>query len=118
MLPKEVFSMTGEPSKETKTAIMKDIILDLHSGLSVGEAKDRFEQEIGDISSTEIAELEQSLIEEGLSVDEIKQVCNVHALLFQSALEKAAREETSPSHPVYLFRLENAEIENAWPPSE
>ena len=103
--------MTGEPSKETKTAIMKDIILDLHGGLSVGEAKDRFEQEIGDISSTEIAELEQSLIEEGLSVDEIKQFCNVHALLFQSALEKAAREETSPSHPVYLFRLENAEIE-------
>ena len=103
--------MSGEPSKETKTAIMKDIILDLHRGLPVEDAKDRFEQEIGDISSSEIAELEQSLIEEGLSVDEIKQFCNVHALLFQSALEKAAREETSPSHPVYLFRLENTEIE-------
>jgi DUF438 domain-containing protein len=32
-------------------------------------------------------------------------------LLFQSALAKAAQEETSPSHPVYLFRLENAEIQ-------
>ena len=103
--------MSGEASKKTKTAIMKDIIHELHRGLPVGAAKDRFEQEIGDISSTEIAELEQSLIDDGVSVDEIKQFCNVHALLFQSALEKAAQEETSPSHPVYLFRLENAEIQ-------
>jgi DUF438 domain-containing protein len=32
-------------------------------------------------------------------------------LIFQSALEKAASEETFPSHPVYLFKLENREIE-------
>lgn len=103
--------MSGQSSKETKTAIMKDIVLELHRGLPVSAAKERFEQEIGDISSSEIAELEQGLIEDGLSVDEIKQFCNVHALLFQSALEKVAQEETSSSHPVYLFRLENGEIQ-------
>lgn len=98
-------------SKDTKKELLKDIILKLHHGLSVEEAKERFEREIGDISSSEIAELEESLIAEGLSPDEIKQFCNVHALLFQSALEKASCEETSPSHPVYLFRLENTEIQ-------
>jgi DUF438 domain-containing protein len=103
--------VSGESSRKDKTAILKDIILDLHGGLPVTDAKDRFEREIGDISSSEIAELEQGLIDEGLSVDEIKQFCNVHALLFQSALERAAQEETSPSHPVYLFRLENTEIQ-------
>ncbi len=103
--------MSGASDKTAKTAIMKDIILELHRGLPVTDAKDRFEKEIGDISSSEIAELEQGLIDDGLSVDEIKQFCNVHALLFQSALEKAATEETSPSHPVYLFRLENTEIQ-------
>ena len=103
--------MTEPLSKDTKKEIMKDIILKLHQGLSVDEAKERFEREIGEISSIEIAELEQSLIVEGLSTDEIKQFCNVHALLFQSALEKASCEETSPSHPVYLFRLENTEIQ-------
>jgi len=103
--------VTEPLSKDTKKEIMKDIILKLHQGLSVDEAKERFEREIGEISSIEIAELEQSLIVEGLSTDEIKQFCNVHALLFQSALEKASCEETSPSHPVYLFRLENTEIQ-------
>ncbi len=102
--------MTSELSQETKAAVMKDIILQLHQGLPVTEAKERFEREIGDVTSTEIAAMEQSLINEGLSVDEIKMFCNVHALLFQSALEKAGLEETSPAHPVSLFKAENVEI--------
>ena len=91
--------------------VMKDIILGLHRGVSVEEAKARFEKEVGNVSSSEIAELEQSLIDEGLSTDEIKKFCNVHALLFQSALEKNPADETFPSHPVYLFKMENREIE-------
>ena len=51
---------------------MKDIILKLHEGLSAEAAKERFEREVGTISSTEIAEIEQELINEGLSPEEIK----------------------------------------------
>lgn len=97
--------------KFTKKEIMKEIILQLHQGLSPQGAKERFEKEVGEITSTEIADIEQSLINEGLSPEEIKKFCNVHVLLFQSALEKVAVKETSPSHPVYLFKLENREIE-------
>ena len=104
--------MAGEQDKAEKAATLKSIITDLHAGLPVEQAKERFEREIGDISTAEIAQLEQGLLDEGVSVDEIKQFCNVHALLFQSALEKATREETSPSHPLALFRQENVEIEN------
>lgn len=103
--------MSESLSKEAKKAKLKDIILKLHEGLSVTEAKKRFEEEIGNITAPEIAELEQSLINEGLSPDEIKKFCNVHALLFQTSLEKAVIKETSPAHPVHLFKLENREIE-------
>lgn len=98
-------------SQKTKKDTMRDIILELHRGLTAEAAKDRFEKEIGAITSTEIAELEQSLIDEGLSPDEIKKFCNVHALIFQSALEQIGSQDTSPSHPVYLFKLENREVE-------
>jgi len=98
-------------NKEAKTEVMKDIIRGLHTGLSVEEAKNRFEKEIGNITSTEIAEIEQSLINEGISPDEIKKFCNVHALLFHEALEKEIIQETSASHPIYLFKMENREIE-------
>jgi len=103
--------MADFPSKDQKKRIMKEIIIELHKGLSVEEAKDRFEREIGAISSTEIAEVEQSLIDEGLSPDEIKKFCNVHALLFKSTLEKSTVKEKSPAHPIFLFELENREIE-------
>ncbi|MFH1646427.1 MAG: DUF438 domain-containing protein [Chloroflexota bacterium] len=98
-------------SKEAKQRVMKDIIVKLHEGLSAEAARERFEKEVGNVTSSEIAEIEQGLIDEGLSPEEIKKFCNVHALIFQSALEKAAVQETSPSHPVYLFKLENREIE-------
>lgn len=98
-------------SKEAKKEVMKDIILKLHQGLSAEDAKERFEKEVGNVSSTEIAEIEQALINDGLSPEEIKKFCNVHTLIFQSALEKSASAETFPSHPIYLFKLENREIE-------
>jgi PAS domain S-box-containing protein len=103
--------MSGSSSENTKKEVMKAIILELHQGLTAEAARERFETEVGNISSTEIAEIEQALINEGLSPEEIKKFCNVHALIFQSALEKCASEETFPSHPVYLFRQENREIE-------
>lgn len=103
--------MDKDINKQARTETMKDIILKLHAGLSADQAKERFEKEIGNISSTEIADIEQTLIDEGLSPEEIKKFCNVHALIFQSALEKSGSEETFPSHPVFLFKLENREIE-------
>ncbi len=104
--------MTEQLSKDRKKEIMKDIIIKLHGGLAVEAAKDRFEKEVGTITSTEIAEIEQSLIDDGLKPEEIKKFCNVHALLFQAALENAPQQETSPSHPIFLFKLENREVEN------
>jgi len=103
--------MSQKLGKADKTAALKSIITGLHGGLSVHEAKKRFESEIGDISSAEIAELEQGLIDEGMAPAEIQSFCNVHALLFESALEKATREETSPSHPIALYRAENEAIQ-------
>ena len=99
-------------NKQAKKEVLKDIILKLHSGLTAEKAKERFEKEVGNISSTEIADLEQSLINEGLSPDEIKKFCNVHALIFQSALEKTPSGELFEAHPVNLFKLENREVEN------
>src|SRR3972149_9393631 len=103
--------MAGNLDKQAKKEALKDIILKLHSGLTAEKAKDRFEKEVGNISSVEIADLEQSLINEGLSPDEIKKFCNVHALIFQSALEKTPSGELFEAHPVNLFKLENREVE-------
>ncbi len=96
---------------EKQKQVIKDIILDLHRGLSFEEAQKRLEQEVGSISSHEIARVEQSLIDEGMSPDEIQKFCNVHALLFESTLEADLGGGESEAHPVKFFRDENREIE-------
>lgn len=91
--------------------VIREIILGLHEGLSLEDAKARMEKEVGEISSLEIAEVEQSLINEGMSTDEIKRFCNVHALLFETTLQEDLAKEENPAHPVNLFKSENREIE-------
>ncbi|MCL5069774.1 MAG: DUF438 domain-containing protein [Actinobacteria bacterium] len=97
--------------KENKKEIIKDIILKLHQGLSLEEAKEKFEKEVGTITFSEIVEIEQSLINEGMQTDEIKNFCNLHALLFESSLSQSVAKEELPTHPIHLFKLENREIE-------
>lgn len=97
--------------KNSKKDIVKNIIKELHNGLPATEAKEKLERKVGTITSSEIAEIEQSLINEGMPPEEIKEFCNVHTLLFESTLSKELSKEESKNHPVSLFKLENREIE-------
>ncbi len=95
---------------DEKKEVVKDIIKKLHQGLSYEEAKEILIKKVGSLTSYEIAEIEQSLIQEGVSVDEIKKFCNVHALLFNEVLKQNVI-SVDENHPVNLFKLENREIE-------
>lgn len=94
-----------------KKAIVTDIIRQLHDGLPVERARERIAREVGTLTSAEITTIEQSLMDEGVSPDEIKRFCNVHALLFASALEETAAVPDSPAHPLNVLRKENRAIE-------
>ncbi|HET6487674.1 MAG TPA: DUF438 domain-containing protein [Spirochaetia bacterium] len=96
---------------ERKKKLVGDIIRQLHQGLPVEKAKDRILEEVGRLSSAEITGIEQSLIEEGLPAEEIKRFCNVHALLFEHALEQAVATPDQPAHPVNALTRENRHIE-------
>ncbi len=99
--------MGGYPDRKK---VLKEILAELHKGLSLQDAKARFEREVGKVTSHEIFELEQSLLADGVPAEEIKKFCNVHAMLFEHDLEKSMADPASPSHPVSLFKAENAEI--------
>lgn len=96
---------------QKKKEVIKNIIQQLHKGLSPQEAKKKIEIEVGTITASEIAEIEQSLINEGMAIDEIKKFCNVHALMFEDSLSKIVSKEESEDHPINIFKLENRKIE-------
>ncbi|AEG59223.1 DUF438 domain-containing protein [Desulforamulus ruminis] len=98
-------------SKEYKQKILKDIIRDLHKGKDPDEVKERFQSLIKDVDATEIANMEQSLIQEGISPEEITKLCDVHAAVFKDALMENKKPELIPGHPLYSLKHENHEIQ-------
>jgi DUF438 domain-containing protein len=101
-------------NREYRQKVLKEIILELHAGRTVEEVKARFEELIRGVSAAEIAEMEQALIKEGMRVQEIQSLCDVHAAVFKGSIEEIHREkkpEETPGHPVHTFRQENRAVE-------
>ena len=74
------------------------------------EVKERFQRLIKDIGPSEIALLEQRLIDEGLPEEEITRLCDVHVSIFKDALDLQPEPEHIPGHPLHTFRAENEVI--------
>ncbi|HEY8344527.1 MAG TPA: DUF438 domain-containing protein [Bacillota bacterium] len=101
-------------NREYRQQVLKEIIRDLHQGKDVEQVKKRFAQTFQGVSATEIAELEQALIREGLSVEEVQNLCDVHAAVFKGSIEEIHHVQQAgetPGHPLHTFKLENREIE-------
>ena len=86
---------------------LHQIVKDLHAGKTVEEVKPAFEELIADVEATEIAAMEQKLIEGGVPDSEVKRLCDVHVQVFADALEGHEPITVPPGHPVDTFRREN-----------
>lgn len=86
---------------------LHQIVKDLHAGKSVDEVKPLFEQAIADVEASEIAAMEQKLIESGVPDTEIKRLCDVHVKVFAEALEGHKPIEAPAGHPMDTFQREN-----------
>ncbi len=83
------------------------IVKELHAGKSVDEVKPRFEELIKDVEATEIAAMEQKLIEGGVPDSEVKRLCDVHVQVFADALEGHEPVKVPAGHPIDTFQREN-----------
>ncbi len=86
---------------------LKRVIRQLHAGKSVEEVKGEFAALLQDVGATDIATIEQELVEEGMPAEEIKHLCDVHVAVFRESLEEQEKPDTIPGHPAYTFLAEN-----------
>ncbi len=86
---------------------LKQIIRDLHAGVDMEVLKARFRELIQGVEATEIAAMEQALMDEGLPAEEIKRLCDVHVEIFKDALQARDLPSVPPGHPVHTFMKEN-----------
>lgn len=99
-----------EATSERRLQALKDVIRKLHEGASVDEVKREFDQLATEVDSAEIARMEQSLIAEGMPVEEIQRLCDVHVTVFKESLEERPAIVVAEGHPVDHYRRENVVI--------
>jgi DUF438 domain-containing protein len=97
-------------SREEKIEGLKDVISALHDGASVDDVRAKFTEVIAGASGPEIAEMEQQLIAEGLPVEEVQRLCDVHVGAFKGALDEQDEVEVPPGHPVHTYMKANEKI--------
>ncbi len=65
---------------------LKSIIKQIHNGLPLEEAKKIFKEQFESVSTEEITSMEHTLIEEGMSLEEVQKLCDVHAAVFDGSI--------------------------------
>ncbi|MCB2211436.1 DUF438 domain-containing protein [bacterium] len=106
----EVNVESSKPVAEDQQQLddLKALILSLHAGNETMEsAKEKFQHQFGSVPAKDIAMMEQQLISEGLPVEMIQELCDVHVGIMGEGAAGTRVAEQTPGHPVYTFVAEN-----------
>lgn len=86
---------------------LKGIIRGLHQGEAPDQIKERLRELVRETDYSEIVAMEQELMAEGMPVEEIQSMCDLHSQVTREVLVQLAPREVPPGHPVDTFRREN-----------
>jgi DUF438 domain-containing protein len=96
---------------------MKEIIKHLHRGGSADEVRGKLRTMVRETDASEIAAMEQELMAEGMRVEEVQSMCDLHASVLKEVLVQIepvqAGPGLAPGHPVDTFRRENQALREA-----
>lgn len=101
-------------NSEFRKKKLQELIRSLHEGKSIDEVKDEFKKHFGDVSTTEISQIEQALVKEGLPIEEVQRLCDVHASVFKGSIADIHTTKDYSKilgHPVNVFIEENNALE-------
>ncbi len=101
-------------NSEHRKEKLKTLIKSLHEGKTVDDVKEEFKKEFGEVSTTEISQIEQELVKEGLAIEEVQRLCDVHATVFNGSISDIHPQKDYTKlegHPIHVLTEENKAIE-------
>lgn len=100
----EIFGM-----RMSRKEMLKELIRKIHQGEDPEKLKRQFRELFGSVTTSEIAQIEQELIQEGMPREEVMRLCEVHLAVFQEALEKD-KPTSQVGHPVTILMEEHKKL--------
>lgn len=95
---------------QQRIEILKSLVRQLHSGSAEGMIKKQLETMLEEADYSDVFLMEVQLIEEGISEESIRELCDTHTRVLSSHLDSQDTPETNPGHPVHTFVQENKEL--------
>lgn len=111
-IPMEEIEMSLEEERQRE---LQRIIQKLNQSEDLPKVKKQirkdFSRLLKDLSPDEIIQAEQALIEQGMPVEKVQQLCEIHVAAFEDSLNKPSgrdgKESRMPGHPVATYKAEN-----------
>jgi hypothetical protein len=92
---------------KARRGVLKHLILQLHDGKAPEEVKPQLLKLLGRVPYSDVTEVEQELIAEGMPTEEILKLCDLHSAAMKGAIDLSAAKSFPPGHPVDTFKKEN-----------
>ena len=97
---------------ERRQRKLKDLVLGLHAGEEIQGLQSDFKEILVDVSATEVADMEQSLITSGeLTAKQVTSLCDLHVQVFKESLDVQQTPQATPGHPIHTYMSENKEAQ-------
>ncbi len=95
-------------NKANRIRVLKDIIKHLHEGNPPEQVQQQMQEIVRQTDASEIMAMEQELMAEGMPVEEVRAMCDLHSKVTRDVLvQLPMRKAIVPGHPVDTFRREN-----------
>lgn len=91
--------------------LLKHMILQLHNGDAPDLVRKRLVELLKSIPYDEVVEVEQELISDGLPVEEVLKLCDIHQMVLDGHIDQTGAKQVPEGHPVDTFKKENLELE-------
>jgi DUF438 domain-containing protein len=94
-------------NRTQRVRTLKTIIKRLHGGAAPDEVRSTLKDLVRQTDYSEIMAMEQELIADGMPVEEIQSMCDLHSQVTRDVLVQLAPVPVPPGHPVDTLRREN-----------
>ncbi|MFZ1683119.1 MAG: DUF438 domain-containing protein [Candidatus Zixiibacteriota bacterium] len=92
---------------KARRAVLKHLILQLHDGTAPHDVKPQLLSLLGRVPYHEVVEVEQELIADGMPIEDILRMCDLHSAALKGAIEPGTSAGIPLGHPVHTFKKEN-----------
>ena len=100
-------------NRQHRIKMLKEIITGLHEGVAEEEVRRQLRELVRQTDASEIAAMEQELIDDGMPVEKVMAMCDLHSQTVSEILVTRPFDPVIPGHPVDAFHRENEAIREA-----